>query len=1020
MNIPTLVPALPSRILSRRSLRNRLLLALALTGIFACLVCGTVQPIHAQAGDTDLAATLQAILAARPGQPGGARWSITELRQDGHHAVAAAYRSVSALPRPTGGQVVLAQRLGERWQVALAGDAGFAEMLAQTPDALLGPGNRTWLAATIPAARPAAAAALAGYRLPWPAGQSAHVTQNYGEHGTGQIDFWLLGDDIAAAKAGEIVYINDSHTLRGCSLDFARYNNVVVIRHAADEYTIYAHVAAGSVPAWIKSAFAAQGTVPVPQGTRIARQGNVGFTCGGDGIHLHLSTTAGYSPWSAPDSQDEDGDGNLDEPVQTAWGAPHQAVDFAEITYAALTTWPYESVLTSQNSDRACSDAVSVGVALFAAPDCHGDTLALPAAPTVINLPERGWNDRTQAIAVAPGWSARVYEHIDGTGASRCIATTLATLAGERFDTGAATMAGEISSLAVYQGMACAPPPVRVETIATPAVLTLVDGATQIVTVTMNTTATLGVHLGERVLSLETSAGTPLAGFQPQSSFTDITLAGGQRIWVDEVTVPDEAISQAWRAGFTQLLITLRYAGSDALGRPVAVSATWPFDLAACSMVGEWNGDGSHATPLALDGTVSSTLCPAGDRDHYQFDGAAGQAIWATAESAPGTLDPTLSLYALDAITPLLSVDDTPDSLDALLMYTLPVAGQYVLAIEAYDPPLGGTTAPYTLTLSSTPLSLPPCVAAPDRAEPDDTSEEARRASVDGRRIDAARHMGGDRDWFAFQAAPGVTYVVELGGKAASRATLYATDAVTPLATATLSPTIGATASMTWTAATDGPHFVAVTGDDAGCTAVYNLRITAQDSIPPGVVLAPPDTGYANSATIPLVIVATDMGSGVDAIRIADSAAFARAGWTDVPAQTLWTLPEGDGLKTVYAQVRDRRGLLSQVATATVILDRVAPELVLTFEGMVVGPPVLQLPLILGTDIAGLRWRVTGGVWSDWRAPDDGSLVALPDRFAIYALEVQARDLAGNLSAIRTIAVTVVPAAIFLPQIAGP
>mgnify|MGYP003380212801 CR=1 FL=1 len=147
---------------------------------------------------------------------------------------------------------------------------------------------------------------------------------------------------------------------------------------------------------------------------------------------------------------------------------------------------------------------------------------------------------------------------------------------------------------------------------------------------------------------------------------------------------------------------------------------------------------------------------------------------------------------------------------------------------------------------------------------------------------------------------------------------------------------------------------------------------------------------------------------------------MARAGWTDVPAQTLWTLPEGDGLKTVYAQVRDRRGLLSQVATATVILDRVAPELVLTFEGMVVGPPVLQLPLILGTDIAGLRWRVTGGVWSDWRAPDDGSLVALPDRFAIYALEVQARDLAGNLSAIRTIAVTVVPAAIFLPQIAGP
>ncbi len=89
---------------------------------------------------------------------------------------------------------------------------------------------------------------LTGYRLPWPAGQRAHVTQNYADHGTGQIDFWLLGDDVTAAKDGEIVYLNDSHTANGCSIDFARYNNVVVIRHAVGEYTIYAHVAAGSVP----------------------------------------------------------------------------------------------------------------------------------------------------------------------------------------------------------------------------------------------------------------------------------------------------------------------------------------------------------------------------------------------------------------------------------------------------------------------------------------------------------------------------------------------------------------------------------------------------------------------------------------------------------------------------------------------------------------------------------------------------------------------------------------------------
>ena len=1002
-----------------RQTRPMILVAAAILGLLAWL--GAYIPsLHAQAGDAGLAATLQTILAAHAPLPNEEQWIVADVRRHDDYAIASAYRSKARVSISSGGQIVLAYNDGERWQVRLAADDGYATLLAQIPGSLLNPGERAWVQGAGATVRAAGATALTGYSLPWPAGQRAHVTQNYAAHGTGQIDFWLLGDDVAAAKDGEIVYLIDSHTAHGCSIDFARYNNVVVIRHAAGEYTIYAHVAPGSVPAWIKDAYTARGVVPVTQGTRIARQGNTGYTCGGDGIHLHLSTTAAYNVWSAPDSQDEDGDGNRDELVQSAWGSPHQEVDFAEASYAALASWPFEILLTSQNEDRSCGLAETGGVALFSAAGCHGDTLALAEATALTNLPERGWNDRAVALAVTPGWSARVYEHIDGAGASRCIGATLPDLAGENFGDGATSMAGEISSLAVYRGSGCEPPPTIVEVVPAPDALSLAAGASHLVTVTLRTTSTLGVHFDTRSLRLATSPGTPLAGFAEERSFTDVALAANGKLeWGDELTVPVTAVASAWQQGFTTLLATLHYSGTDELGRSVTATATWPLDLAACGQAGEWNDDADHATPLTLNSPASGRLCPSGDRDLYAFDGSAGQAIWAAVEATPGTFDPTLSLYALDVLTPLITVDDSADSLNALLSYTLPATGPYVLAISAHEPALGDPTAPYTLTVSNGALALPPCIAA-GHNEPDDTPAQARTIPVDGTALTGGRHAPGDRDWFAFSAVSGVPYVIEIGGKAASQASLFAADTITPLATITATAGITAAGVMTWTAPATGTHFVEVGGDDAGCTAVYTLRITAQDSAAPGIGLLIPGNGYTNMPSVQVTVVTSDTGSGVDGWRMAGTAAFAGVAWTTVPTQTGWTLMAGDGLKTLYAQVRDRRGNRSQVVTATIALDRVAPEVGLTHDEVIVGGPAVSLPLAPTADVAELRWRMTGSDWSDWLVPGSGYVVALPEKVGIFSIEIQVRDMAGNVSAIRTLAVTVLPPALFLPSVSAP
>ncbi|MCB0051190.1 MAG: hypothetical protein KDE24_16780, partial [Caldilinea sp.] len=166
--------------------------------------------------------------------------------------------------------------------------------------------------------------------------------------------------------------------------------------------------------------------------------------------------------------------------------------------------------------------------------------------------------------------------------------------------------------------------------------------------------------------------------------------------------------------------------------------------------------------------------------------------------------------------------------------------------------------------------------------------------------------------------------------------------------------------------------------------------------------------------------VTSDTGSGVDGWRMAGTAAFAGVAWTTVPTQTGWTLMAGDGLKTLYAQVRDRRGNRSQVVTATIALDRVAPEVGLTHDEVIVGGPAVSLPLAPTADVAELRWRMTGSDWSDWLVPGSGYVVALPEKVGIFSIEIQVRDMAGNVSAIRTLAVTVLPPALFLPSVSAP
>jgi len=146
-----------------------------------------------------------------------------------------------------------------------------------------------------------AAAIVSGHYLPWPSPYGARVTQNYNTHlpvgGVGQIDFVPDVNDVLATKGGTIVYINDTHPdwlhwsgSSPCSYNgntipcswYAYYNNVVVIRHSASEYTIYLHLKQGSIPSTIKNLCpnfqnGQQCAVAVQRGQKIGEMGTTGY-----------------------------------------------------------------------------------------------------------------------------------------------------------------------------------------------------------------------------------------------------------------------------------------------------------------------------------------------------------------------------------------------------------------------------------------------------------------------------------------------------------------------------------------------------------------------------------------------------------------------------------------------------------------------------------------------------------------------------------------------------------------------
>jgi hypothetical protein len=251
------------------------LLLLALLGVAVAsaqpLPGACPEPLRLDPADEE--AVVQAAEAVLSGYrpPGIASWSVVSVQGAGEWAVVnIAPVTTAGGPVPGDGDILLARRESGTWQVALPTSETFGTWLALVPPDLLIPFPERRAFQVLAAPQDAS---VGIYRLPYACGERAWVSRAGADHDNA-IDFIIQsatwgGDPIVAAADGWVYKVMQSRTACCCNSSYS--SNYIILRHPNGEYSYYLHLAANS-------AMVAEGDW-VHQGEPIAAEGDVGYTC---------------------------------------------------------------------------------------------------------------------------------------------------------------------------------------------------------------------------------------------------------------------------------------------------------------------------------------------------------------------------------------------------------------------------------------------------------------------------------------------------------------------------------------------------------------------------------------------------------------------------------------------------------------------------------------------------------------------------------------------------------------------
>jgi len=215
----------------------------------------------------------------------------------------------------------------------------------------------------------------------------------------------------------------------------------------------------------------------------------------------------------------------------------------------------------------------------------------------------------------------------------------------------------------------------------------------------------------------------------------------------------------------------------------------------------------------------------------------------------------------------------------------------------------------------------------------------------------------------------------------------------------------------TKTVSADGQPFIAAEGanntleywslDNFGSEETPHKVLTEiklDKTAPSGSVAINNDASYVNSASVTLTLTATDALSGVGQIRFSHDNSTWTA-WETYSFSKIWTLTTGDETKTVYAQLKDKAGLLSQPNFDTIILDTTAPTLLITSPspGYQIRSSQVAITWAGSDETSGISHyeiKLNDGAWINVGTNTTHTFTELGD--GGHTIDVKANDAAGN------------------------
>jgi len=152
-----------------------------------------------------------------------------------------------------------------------------------------------------------------------------------------------------------------------------------------------------------------------------------------------------------------------------------------------------------------------------------------------------------------------------------------------------------------------------------------------------------------------------------------------------------------------------------------------------------------------------------------------------------------------------------------------------------------------------------------------------------------------------------------------------------------------------------------------------------------------------NSLNVTLSLSATDAAE----MRVRDDPGSYGA-WETYATTKAWTLPAGDGTKTVCVQYRDDCGNMSAEVCDSITLDTVAPSApAISINGgaACTNSTSVTLSVSCPADCAGVRFRYPGGAWTAWESCTSSRPSTLTTGDGLKTICAQCRDACGNISA---------------------